>query len=111
MDLKSQATVPTLAAEVIAGNPDPVMRTITIDRGSADGVQPDMAVIAPGGWSAGLSARSRSTRPASSRSSTATRRLEALSDRTRAGGMVVGGGIESAAADGAGLEPGRHQAG
>ena len=49
MDLKSQATVPTLAAEVIAGNPDPVMRTVTIDRGSADGVQADMAVIAPGG--------------------------------------------------------------
>ena len=49
MDLKSQATLPTLAAEVIAGNPDPVMRTVTIDRGSADGVLADMAVIAPGG--------------------------------------------------------------
>src|SRR5258708_27139052 len=49
MDLKSQATLPTLAADVIAGNPDTVMRPVTIDRGSADGVLADMAVIAPGG--------------------------------------------------------------
>src|SRR5258708_28628574 len=49
MDLKSQATLPTLSADVIAGNPDTVMRTVTIDRGSADGVLADMAVIAPGG--------------------------------------------------------------
>ncbi|MFL5442961.1 MAG: rod shape-determining protein MreC, partial [Myxococcales bacterium] len=49
LGLKTQATLPTLAAEVIAGNPDPVMRTVTIDRGSADGVLADMAVIAPGG--------------------------------------------------------------
>src|SRR3954452_6653658 len=49
MDLKTRATFPTLAAEVIAGNPDPVMRTVTIDRGSADGVLADMAVVAPAG--------------------------------------------------------------
>ena len=49
MDLKTHAALPTLAAEVIGGNPNPDMRTITIDRGSADGVQADMAVIAPAG--------------------------------------------------------------
>jgi len=49
LDLRSQAVFPTLAAEVIAGNPDPVMRTVTIDRGSTDGVLADMAVVAPGG--------------------------------------------------------------
>jgi len=49
MDLRSQALFPTLAAEVIAGNPDPVMRTVTIDKGSTDGVLADMAVVAPGG--------------------------------------------------------------
>src|SRR5262245_22541007 len=31
LDLRSKAGFPTLAAEVIAGNPDPVMRTVTID--------------------------------------------------------------------------------
>ena len=49
MDLKSHATFPTLAAEVIGGNPNPDMRTITIDRGSVDGVLADMAIIAPAG--------------------------------------------------------------
>jgi rod shape-determining protein MreC len=49
MALREQAAFPTLAAEVIAGNPDPVMRTVTIDKGSADGVLADMAVVAPGG--------------------------------------------------------------
>src|SRR4029079_7411015 len=49
MDLKSSASLPTVAADVIGGNPNPGMRTITIDRGSADGVQADMAGIAPAG--------------------------------------------------------------
>src|SRR4051812_16012843 len=49
MDLKTRAGLPTLAAEVIAGNPNPGMRTITIGRGSSEGVQADMAVIAPRG--------------------------------------------------------------
>src|SRR3982751_1331566 len=49
LELKTQATLPTLSAEVIGGNPDPVIRTVTINRGSADGVTADMAVIAPGG--------------------------------------------------------------
>jgi rod shape-determining protein MreC len=39
----------TLAARVIAGDPAPGALTITIDRGTADGVRKDMAVIAPGG--------------------------------------------------------------
>jgi len=49
MGLKSSANLPTLAAEVIAGNPDPTMRTVMINRGTAEGVQADMAVIAPAG--------------------------------------------------------------
>jgi rod shape-determining protein MreC len=36
---------PTLAARVIAGSPEPGALTVTIDRGSADGVEPDMAVM------------------------------------------------------------------
>jgi cell shape-determining protein MreC len=34
---------------VIAGNPNPGLLTVTIGRGSADGVLADMAVIAPAG--------------------------------------------------------------
>lgn len=90
MDLKSQATVPTLAAEVIAGNPDPVMRTITIDRGTDDGVQADMAVIAPGGVVGrviGPVARGAArVQLLVDRNAAAG----ALIERTRSGGLVVG---------------------
>lgn len=90
MDLKAQAMAPTLAAEVIAGNPDPVMRTVTIDRGSADGVQPDMAVIAPGGVVGRIIA------PVAQHAARVQLIIDrnaaagALTDRSRAGGMVVG---------------------
>jgi len=90
MDLKSQATVPTIAAEVIAGNPDPVMRTITIDRGTDDGVQPDMAVIAPGG------VVGRVIGPVARGAARVQLLIDrnaaagALIERTRSGGMVVG---------------------
>ena len=49
--LKMQRSVvaPTIAARVIAGNPVTGVMTINIDRGSADGVQPNMAVITGGG--------------------------------------------------------------
>jgi rod shape-determining protein MreC len=90
MDLKSQAIVPTIAAEVIAGNPDPVMRTITIDRGTDDGVQADMAVVAPGGIVGrviGPVARGAArVQLVVDRSAAAG----ALIERTRAGGLVVG---------------------
>jgi rod shape-determining protein MreC len=47
--LQEEVTVKTLAARVIAGNPEPGALTVTIDRGEGDGVAPDMAVIAAGG--------------------------------------------------------------
>lgn len=49
--LKMQQTVapPTLAARVIAGNPAPGVMQVTIDRGSADGVLTNMAVISGDG--------------------------------------------------------------
>ena len=49
LDLQAATPLPTIAAEVIAGNPNPGMLTVTIGRGSADGVQADMAVMAPAG--------------------------------------------------------------
>ncbi|HUR34028.1 MAG TPA: rod shape-determining protein MreC [Vicinamibacterales bacterium] len=90
MDLKSAATLPTLAAEVIAGNPDPVMRTVTINRGSVDGVLPDMGVIAPGGIVG------RVIGPVARHAARIQLIIDrnaaagALIERTRAGGMVVG---------------------
>jgi rod shape-determining protein MreC len=47
--LARRAAVRTLAARVIAGSPVPGSLTITIDRGSEDGVTPNMAVINAGG--------------------------------------------------------------
>lgn len=90
MDLKSGSTLPTIAAEVIAGNPNPGMRTVTIDRGSADGVLADMAVVAP----AGVVGRVVGTpaRHAARVQLIVDRNAAAgaLTERTRAGGMVVG---------------------
>jgi rod shape-determining protein MreC len=90
MELKSQATLPTLAADVIAGNPDPVMRTVTINRGGADGVLADMAVIAPGGIVgrviAPVGRHAARVQLLIDRNAAAG----ALTERTRAGGVVVG---------------------
>lgn len=90
LDLKTRATFPTLAAEVIAGNPDPVMRTVTIDRGSNDGVVADMAVIAPAGIVgrviAPVGRRAARVQLIIDRNAAAG----AVTERTRAGGMVVG---------------------
>ncbi len=90
MDLKTQAALPTIAAEVIAGNPDPAMRTVTINRGSAEGVQADMAVIAP------LGVVGRIIGPVARHAARVQLIVDrnaaagALSERTRAGGMITG---------------------
>lgn len=49
--LKEATPLPTIAAEIIGGNPNARagIREVTIDRGTADGVQANMAVIAPKG--------------------------------------------------------------
>jgi rod shape-determining protein MreC len=90
LNLRSSMPAPTLAAEVIAGNPNPGMMTLTIDRGSDDGVQENMAVIAPTGIVG---------RVVGSPAAHAARvqliidqhaAAGAISERSRAGGMVVG---------------------
>ncbi|HEX5476052.1 MAG TPA: rod shape-determining protein MreC [Vicinamibacterales bacterium] len=90
LDLRTRTNLPTLAAEVIAGNPNPGMLTITINRGSADGVQADMAVIAP----AGIVGRvvGPTARHAARVQLVIDRNAAAgaLAERTRAGGMVIG---------------------
>jgi rod shape-determining protein MreC len=90
LDLKSSVSLPTIAAEVIAGNPNPGMLTVTVDRGTADGVQADMAVIAPKGIVG------RVVGPLASHAARVQLILDttaaagALTERTRAGGLVIG---------------------
>ena len=49
LDLRRDIGLPTLSARVIAGDATPWFRTLTIDRGSQDGLRGDLAVIAPAG--------------------------------------------------------------
>jgi rod shape-determining protein MreC len=49
LDLKSATSFQTAAAEVIGSGADPSFRTITIDKGTQDGLRADMAVISPAG--------------------------------------------------------------
>jgi rod shape-determining protein MreC len=90
LSLQTSTALPTIAAEVIAGNPNPGMLTITIGRGSADGIQADMAVIAPAG------VVGRIVGPPASHAARVQLLIDrnaaagALIERTRAGGMVAG---------------------
>jgi rod shape-determining protein MreC len=90
LNLRDSTTLPTLAAEVIAGNPNPGLMTVTINRGSADGVQADMAVIAPKG------VVGRVVGPVAAHAARVQLIIDrnaavgAVSERTRAGGMAVG---------------------
>lgn len=49
LELRDRANLETVAAEVIAGPASPDFRTVTIDKGSSDGLATDMAVISPAG--------------------------------------------------------------
>ena len=90
LNLQTTTQLPTLAADVIAGNPNPGLLTLTIGRGSADGVQTDMAVVAPGGVVGRIvgapAAHAARVQLLIDRNAAAG----AMAERTRAGGMVVG---------------------
>jgi rod shape-determining protein MreC len=90
MNLRSTANLPLLTAEVIAGNPNPGMRTVTIDRGASDGVMSNMAVIAPTGIVGRIVGRPASHAANVQLLIDQNAAAGALSERTRAGGMVVG---------------------
>ncbi len=90
LGLRESTPLPTLAAEVIAGNPNPGLMTVTVNRGTADGVQADMAVIAPKG------VVGRVVGPVAAHAARVQLIIDrnaavgAVSERTRAGGMAVG---------------------
>jgi rod shape-determining protein MreC len=90
LDLKSSVALPTLAAEVIAGNPTPGILSVVVNRGSDDGVQADMAVIAPKGIVGRVVGRPAAHASRVQLIIDQTAAAGALVERTRAGGMVVG---------------------
>jgi rod shape-determining protein MreC len=49
LDLRDRSRLPTRAAEVIGASATADFRTVTIDRGTSDGVRADMAVVSAGG--------------------------------------------------------------
>lgn len=89
--LRAQSTEPMIAARVSAGNPAPGALTVTIDRGSADGVTTDLAVLGAQG------VVGRVIGPVSSRAALVqllvgrNAAAAVVFERSRAGGMMVGG--------------------
>jgi rod shape-determining protein MreC len=88
--LKPAVSVPTLAAEVVAGYTDAGMATVTIDKGTRDGVRENMAVMSPTG------VVGRVIGPVAAHAARVQLIIDesaaagAVTERTRAGGMVVG---------------------
>jgi rod shape-determining protein MreC len=93
LELRDQSTLKTTAAEIIAGAATPDFRTVTIDKGTRDGLRADMAVIAPAGVVGRVvvaSGRAAKVQLLIDRNAAAG----AIVERSRAQGVVVGGGDE-----------------
>jgi rod shape-determining protein MreC len=91
LGLRQQLKLNTVAAEIIGAAASPDFRTLTIDKGTRDGVRADMSVIAPAGVVGRLvvpSLRSAKVQLLIDRNAAAG----AIIERTRAQGVVVGGG-------------------
>jgi rod shape-determining protein MreC len=83
----------TTAPEISAAGATPDFRTVTIDKGSRDGLRADMAIIAPGGVVgrvAVASARAAKVQLLIDRNAAAG----VIVERSRAQGVVIGGGDE-----------------
>lgn len=94
LDLRTQALeLETVAANIIAGGASPDFRTVTLDKGTADGLRPDMAVIAPAGVVGRIitpSARAAKVQLLIDRNAAAG----ALVERSRAQGVAEGTGAD-----------------
>ena len=91
LELRERAQLDTTAAEVIAGPASPEFQTVTIDKGSSDGLATDMAVISPAGVVGRVilpSRRASKVQLLIDRNAAAG----ALIERTRVQGVVVGVG-------------------
>ena len=93
LDLRVQTEVPTTAASVIAASASPDFRTVTIDKGTRDGLRANLAVISPSGVVGRLilpSGRASKVQLLIDRNAAAG----ALVERSRAQGIVVGTGTD-----------------
>lgn len=93
LQLHDRSHLSTTAAEIIGAGATPDFRTLTIDKGTGDGLRPDMAVIAPAGAVGRVvmpSARAAKVQLLIDRNAAAG----ALIERSRAQGVVVGQGGE-----------------
>ena len=91
LELRDRSHLATTAAEIIAAGATPDFRTLTIDKGTRDGLRPDMAVIAPAGVVGRVvvpSARAAKVQLLIDRNAAAG----ALVERSRAQGVVMGQG-------------------
>jgi rod shape-determining protein MreC len=93
LQLRDQSKLNTTAAEIIAGAATPDFRTVTIDKGTREGLRADMAVIAPAGVVgrvAVASGRAAKVQLLIDRNAAAG----AVVERSRAQGVAIGGGDE-----------------
>ena len=90
LELRDHLELATTGAEIIGSSASPDFRTLTADKGTRDGVRPDMAVIAPAGVVGRVvvpSARSAKVQLLIDRNAAAA----VVVERSRAQGVVVGG--------------------
>lgn len=93
LDLKTAVPLKTTSASVIAGGASPEFRTMTIDKGTGDGLASDMAVLAPAGVVGRIimpAKRAAKVQLLIDRDAAAG----AIVERSRAQGVVVGTGTD-----------------
>ena len=95
LEFRQHLVLPTVSARVIAADATPYFLTLTVDRGTEDGIRSDLAVLAPTGI-VGRVVGQPTTRAARvqlliDRNAAAG----ALIERTRASGVVMGEGDET----------------
>jgi rod shape-determining protein MreC len=91
LELRDRTSLQTTAAEIIGAATSQDFRTVTIDKGTRDGLRQDMAVISPAGVVGRIvvpSARSAKVQLLVDRNAAAG----AIVERSRAQGIVVGAG-------------------
>jgi rod shape-determining protein MreC len=91
LDMKKATPLATISAAVIAGGASPDFRTLTIDKGTRQGILGDMAVVAPAGVVGRVvtpSVRAAKVQLLIDRNAA----VAGLVERTRAQGLVVGTG-------------------
>jgi len=89
--LRDRADLSTAAAEIIGGSATPGFRTVTIDKGTRDGLRADMSVIAPDGIVGRVvtsSSRAAKVQLLVDRNAA----VGAIIERSRAQGVVIGRG-------------------